>query len=589
LHDGVDIIVDVESGRLRSSTSLDVARERTPLFYRGLYKLRSHDVILVEESVFTKTSRWIFHYPRSLGSPLRVVVQIKPPYTTYIVDDILVVRSEGTILYLPNYIVCYGENTIGPYNVVVKSGVVKQGVEGFEVSVGDESRDCDWQLIMASKAEGTPIVREWMFTRLFKGYYEDGLIWALIREGRASRSSLPSFIEDGQAYYWPRGDILRSALYDWFQNDNPLAWHVYSEILEQMLRMQSADGGLIIPYVTAARWRDIYGSPQQLYVFESLYRAYQLTGVEIFRERALKALECYTIQPPRCLGYYEVDEEGGLFFRWGSYHYLSTDPEKREDLRVLNTHLMGVVGLLEGWVLEGCEWCREYALRGVKGLKGLIKEFCREDGYLYYSLYTKRAIGEYEDRVRPHFLGYHVLSSRLLLRVANLLRDRELAHYGELACRHALSRLGEISSSVELVSCLVELYRWKRADDTLHTLDRVVRATKPRISLLGYALGELDDLSAIPPKIVSETPELAGVLLTSSRGRLQYYIHSYTPETIRVEEKTLPSNVRVKPTSVSARRLSTGEELQVSELGGRFIVHLSAKDSIILDVLIDKV
>ena len=581
----------IPSEEVHSTVELALLEEKTSMFYKQVYEYQTHSVLLLEKNTFTNTSRWIFHCSRNLLAHLHVIVDLESPYTFHCEREFCIISTPQVRLLLSNYITCYSESDIGPYGIVSKSASIIRGERGLETLISPNHSDhCEWTLLVTSTSIEPHSVRgEWINGRLLKGYYEDGLIWALIREGRVSRTILPYYIKEGQAYYWPRGDVLRSALHEWLQSGNFVAWHIYSEIIDQILRQQSIEGGLLIPYITAARWRNIYGSPQQLHIFESLYRAYQLTGINMLKEKALRALECYIKQPPVCLGYYEVNSNGGVFFRWGSYHYLSTDPEKRENLYVLNTHLMGVVGLLEGWILEKCEWCRDYALKGIRGLKSLIRKFSRSDGYLYYSLHSKRLRGLLEDKLHSRFLGYHTLSSKLLLRAANFLSDEELAHYGEQGCKYSFNRYfnGNKGIEAELLKCLVELYRWKRTIGILSIIKSIVELRRPSILVLGYSLDELDDLSVIPPGFMLTSSDLLTLLLSARGSELEYYVYAYSPVKLIIEERALPCGKDVIPVEVRGGILYENKEVQAEQVENGFKLEIPPEKPLILHVLVE--
>lgn len=566
--------------------------EPTPIITRRLYLYREVPIAIVERNEITNTLRYTFRYVKGLGKRLSITLDFgfKDDSTLIKDEETFITLFSNLTIIMSKLVACYNENYVGPYGIRFVSTKILSRGNVFEVEVyGDDKDFCDWSLILVPKALAYGGVRgEWIYKRLARGFYEDGLIWYLVKEGRVPRNSLPPYIADEQAYYWPRGDVLRESLYRWLQYGDLIAFHIYLEVITQIIRQMTPRGGLVIPFITAAMWRNIFGSPQQLYSFEALYRAYQLTGVEAFRDAALKALECYVTQPPECLGYYRVDERGGIFFRWGSYHYLSTEHDKRENLGVLNTHLMGVVALLEGWVLEKCSWCKHYALMGVQGVKSLINEFMRGDGYLHYGLYTKNRFGVDEDVKRPDLIGYHTLSTRLLLRIANILRDEELFSYASKALRHSLNKFFNRFKGIgaELLRCLVEYYRWYRDSQILRIIERVVVDGNISSLFLGYTLDELDNLSAIPPAIYLRAGQASMLLLNTSNNSYLYYVYSFSPNAVVVEERMLPSGRTIKPLNVECKVLGDEDEgaCSVSKMEKGFEVSVHQQTSILLRI-----
>lgn len=479
---------------------------------------------------------------------------------------------------LPKNSICYDENWVGPYRVVERPvDTVFLGVDRVSVSPGISDRAfCDHSILVYERGSGEVSIDEDFFKRLYRGFFEDGLIWALVRSGAVDRGALPPYIMEGQAYYWPRGDVLRRSLYRWLSSGDPVSMHIYTELIDQILSQLTPSGGLRIPYITAARRENIFGAPQQLYVFEALQRAHRIFGLGGLRERALDALRCFVTQPPECLGYYETGR-GGIWFRWGSYHYLSRDPEGREDLFVVNTHLMGVVGMFEGWRYAGCEWCRHYGEEGLRGLRNMIGVLQRGDGYIFYSLFNRERIGEREDVLVPHAVGYHTLSSRLILRASSLSGDSSLVESGVRGCLYSLEmfRRGRRDLREELLRCLVEMYRNKRRE-ALDMIDSVATGPGRPLAIIGYSLDEVRE-DVIPPRMAL-SGEVSVVLLDTREDSLEYYVYMSRGSRIEVRDTVLPSGLEVSIGSLGLRSLGEGERHRVYR--GPGVYEIYAEDTV---------
>ncbi|MEZ0289794.1 MAG: hypothetical protein ABWJ42_01735 [Sulfolobales archaeon] len=563
-----DLIFKLSPGDIEISENLIVKKLRKNLV-EELYVYRdSIELSKIIKPLYSDTRRIHNICSSNECDKLRVSLAV-PRESVKSVHDrglIVVVDTDYHKIYVSKSKICYNENRIGPFKIVsreIDSIAVERGL--ISIDLVRDSRDICEHTILISR-EPLDLESDYL-QRIYRGYYEDGLIWALIRSGAAKREVLPREIEDEQAYYWPRGDLLRKSLYQWYSYDDSASLHVYTEILQQIIDQMSRYGGLLIPYITAARKSNIYGAPQQIYVFESLYRGYQILGSEALREKALESLKCFITQPPECLGYYTF-REGGLWFRWGSYHYLSRDPEGREDLYVLNTHLMGVVALLEARLLEACDWCEYYAREGVKAVVGLLREFQREDGYLYYSLYNKERFGEKEDLIMPHTIGYHTLSSRLMIRAGRIAGERVLVESGLRGCRHSIKRLyeGRYDLRDEILRCLVEFYRFSSDRSVIREIDEISRRIiyrKP-VAQLGYSIDE-SSRAILPPaiRLPREIESIVILLLEDKEDHLKYYL--YTPQRVVVEiiPRKLPSGRVVKYRQVDIESLG-GESREKS-------------------------
>jgi len=278
------LVLSISRQAIESEERLVVVEEPTPIFTRRLYLYREVPVAIVERSRITNTLRYTFRYVKNLGKRLSITLDFSSKEDSTLIKDgetFITLFSNPTTI-MSKLIACYNENDVGPYGIRFANAKMLSRGNVFEVEVcGDDKDFCDWSLIMVPKALAYGGVRgEWIYKRLARGFYEDGLIWYLVKEGRVPRNLLPPYIADEQAYYWPRGDVLRESLYRWLQYGDLTAFHIYSEVINQIIRQMTPRGGLVIPFITAAMWRNIFGSPQQLYAFEALYRAYQLTGVE---------------------------------------------------------------------------------------------------------------------------------------------------------------------------------------------------------------------------------------------------------------------------------------------------------------------
>lgn len=436
---------------------------------------------------------------------------------------------------------CYYENDIGPYELRELNVNAFHG-NGVELLIPETpiNAKCDVNAFLAKKTLLNAYAD--YLKRPLKGYVDDVLIWALIRSGRVEPSTLPSFIANGQMYYWPRSDVFRESLYTWYSFDDEVSLLVCAEILEQIVSQMNECGGLVIPYVTAAKMRNICGAPQQLYAFEALYRGYQLLGEEALKNYSLKALECFLIQPPKCLGFYEVG--GGMWFRWGSYHYLSTEPDKRENLLVLNTHLMGVDGFAEACLLTGNSSYCEYAERGVQALKGVLNDLRDSSGYFHYGLYTKIAYGGSERELRPDLLGYHVLSSTLMTKIGRLLRHFELVELGTEGCMYGYKELtrGRVDISQSLAKCFVECYKAQQKAEYLDLLLKTLSHSKESLRVLGYTLDECD--GCFPPA-VRIRGDAKALLLLSRDTSFKYIVCSKGSSVVEFAGKKLPRGVEV--------------------------------------------
>ena len=205
---------------------------------------------------------------------------------------------------------------------------------------------------------------------------------------------------------------------------------------------------------------------------------------------------------------------------------------------------------------------QNYALMGVQGVKSLINEFMRSDGYLHYGLYTKNRFGVDEDVKRLDLIGYHTLSTRLLLRIANILRDEELFSYASKALRYSLNRLfnGFKGIGAELLRCLVEYYRWYRDSQILRTIESVTVDGNISSLLLGYTPDELDNLSAIPPATYLRTGQASMLLLNTSNNSYLYYVYSFSPNAVVVEERMLPSGRPIKSLNVECKVLGDEDD-----------------------------
>ena len=572
-------------------------REVSKLFTREKIFTRDLSEIKIIETDFLR--RFYVSIPRPLERISIVLVEEPNQVFRKIGEDeeYEIYSMNRETIIVGRKLVCYGENSVGPYIVSEKILSRIYAIDNELVLEADPgsmnySRDalCEARFIVLPREAPTQLldrdIVSSMLSRLSKGYYEDGLIWALVRSGFVPRSELPDYIIDGQAYYWPRGDLLRRYLYMWYFDEIPEALGLYREILQQLIDQLSESGGLRIPYITAARMRDIYGSPQQLYVFETLARAYDLFRVEELRDKALRALECYTKQPPECLGFYET-RRGGWWFRWGSYHYLSRDPEKKEDLYVLNTHLMGVVGLLEGYRYLDCENCLRHAMRGIEALEELLEEFARSDGYLFYSLYNKERFGDLEDVIMPHTIGYHLLSTRLLLRAAYLLDEeairKKFMSYGVRGCEYGYRRYlsGRRDLWRELVRCFVELYRLTGDEEYIRRIDRVTREVNEDIRATGLFIDETRH-RFLPP-LIRSSEEYSILLLDNDHDEASYYVYSKNQIMLQVSSKKLLGrsiseirDLRIK----SLADLDVDRSVDIAQSGDKYI--LSLKGSIIL-------
>jgi hypothetical protein len=542
---------------------------RSDLSYKIIKKIftketRSHlhnnDLFVLIEDLYSNVRRLII---RSLGDKKvlgEVLIRFYDKLKKLDEKDLFyTIYTDNHLILIDKKIRCYKENKIGPYDINERILRI-ESIDRDVIRLYPEyylDKMCENNIFISNIYEKDLFdIDVEMFNRLSKGFYEDGLIWALIKSGAVSREVLPDYIMNGQAYYWPRGDLLRRCFVKWFMNKDSYAQHVYLELIDQLIDQLDEEGGLKIPYITAARRENIHGAPQQLYVFETLYRLHQISGSDILRRKALKALECFIKQPPKCLGFYDTGR-GGVWFRWGSYHYLSKDPEGKEDLFVLNTHLMGVVGLLEGWYYDKCEWCHKYAEEGVKGLRNMINDFQREDGYLYYSLYNKERFGIYEDKLLPHTIGYHVLSSRLILRTALFTKDLFLASVGEKGCVYAEMILNEGRKDLrdELIRCLIELYRIKRDPKFINKIDEILNRHPDRpLRIFGLFLDEIYN-NIIPPQI-KISDDVTIVLLDARDGSAEYYVKANERSSLIISGHVLMNKIYVYPDHVEIKSLT---------------------------------
>ncbi len=229
---------------------------------------------------------------------------------------------------------------------------------------------------------------------------------------------------------------------------------------------------------------------------------YDISGIEEFLDRALKSLSCYLVQPPRCLGYYEVGD--GWWFRWGSYHHLSSTSKGLEDLLVLNTHLMALVGFSEAVWRGICRWCQEPLAKGLKALENLLEDFQRSDGYFYYSLRLKKNRVD-EDIIHPTAIGYHSLSTKLMFRIAIQTGNRRLLDAALRGCDYivrslATENLKSKIISVDTVSALIYAYNITKSDHYLWKAINILNSNL-KIYLVGYM--PLERLNPLPPPRLS--------------------------------------------------------------------------------------
>ncbi|MFP3301311.1 MAG: D-glucuronyl C5-epimerase family protein [Caldivirga sp.] len=375
---------------------------------------------------------------------------------------------------------CYGLSEVGPFMVKEANVNVKVYSNQIEVVTSGEGDYCDSVIALTKDSNDLGDV----LGRLPKplpliqgGFFEDGLIWAMVRAGYVKEGELPSFIKPNQAYYWARGDVVNPSLAGWVEEGNPAYLDVLTMAYEELLSLMNEHGGVKIPYITAAKARDVYGSPQQSYIFNTLLRGFELTGDSRYLDGALKALECYLTQPPNCLGY--IDLGGGMrWFRWGSRHFLSTDPQGWENLMVLNTHLMAVLSFAEAHIRGLCGSCLSHALSGVKAIIKLADKFQRGDGYLYYSLYSREHMGEGEDDRYPPYRGYSLLSSRLALKASMYLGDDKLYDMAKRACLmgYRMVEGGRWGEYEAVARCLSLIYLREDDADALNMIINVLKA-----------------------------------------------------------------------------------------------------------------
>lgn len=453
--------------------------------------------------------------------------------------DFMVARYGECWLMVYRTAHCYNMGEVGPYGisstnveVSVKDGdlVARAGLSGYEY--------CDF-LIIASPdphiidLRGLPRP----LPLIYDGFFEDGLIWALVRAGYVKESELPSFIRPGQAYLWARGDVVYVSLGQWVETGNAFYLDILKLAYEMLLRLMNEHGGVKIPYITAARARDVYGSPQQSYIFNTLLRGFELAGDGRYLEGALRALKCYTVQPPHCLGY--IDLGGGLrWFRWGSRHFLSTDPQGWENLMVLNTHLMGVLSMAEAGVRGLCDWCLGEARNGLEAFKRMLGEFQRSDGYLYYSLYSKSRMGPGEDDKYPPYRGYSLLSSRLAMKAAIYLNDQGAYEAAKRACMMGYGRVIEGSwSEFEAAARCLSLIQLREGNVLGKMIDVLSKAHDKgvRVVVNGYDV-EGAFAARYQPTIIAGSADIVYIgpvddyvaVLLWSRGTDKAYVRGYS-------------------------------------------------------------
>lgn len=439
-------------------------------------------------------------------------------------------------MIIPLAAYCYSENDVGPYLInEVKPQLLIKGNELW-VKVNGKGDYCDALITITSNVKELTHALGKLpkpLPILYGGFFEDGLIWALVKAGYVKESELPSFIKPNQAYYWVRGDVANTALTNWIESSNPVFLDILVFAYEELLNRMNEHGGVKIPYITAARAKDIYGSPQQSYVFNTLLRGFELIGDSRYLKGAVKALECYLTQPPNCLGY--IDLGNGLkWFRWGSRHFLSSDPQGWENLMVLNTHLMAVLSFSEAYVRGLCSECVNHALSGVEAIISLSGEFQRSDGYLYYSLYSKMHMGEGEDDKYPPYRGYSLLSSRLALKASIYLNNSELYNIAKRACllgyRNVIN--GKWSEYEAVARCLSLLYL-KEGGDLLNMLMNILKTAHERgvrVIVNGYGVEDALYAQYQPAVLIQGDAQL--IYVGPRQGKL--LIAAYSREASRI-------------------------------------------------------
>ncbi|WP_291767565.1 hypothetical protein [Caldivirga sp. UBA161] len=473
----------------------------------------------------------IIHAPSQLSN-----VKLRGITSDAVISDLS--SRRGGCVIIPTTAYCYRENDVGPYLISeVNPQLTIKGNELW-VKTSGEGDYCDTLITITSDPKGLINALSKLpkpLPLLYGGFFEDGLIWALVKAGYVKESELPGFIKPRQAYYWVRGDVANVALTNWVESSNAVFLDILVFAYEELLNKMNEYGGVKIPYITAARAKDIYGSPQQSYVFNTLLRGFELTGDSRYLKGALKALECYNVQPPNCLGY--IDLGNGLkWFRWGSRHFLSSDPQGWENLMVLNTHLMAVLSFSEAYIRGLCSECIRDALSGVEAIVRLSSEFQRSDGYLYYSLYSKAHMGEGEDDKYPPYRGYSLLSSRLALKSSIYLNNNELYDIAKRACLMGYSNVinGKWSEYEAVARCLSLLYLKEGCSDLLNKLMNILRIAYEkgvRVIVNGYGVEDALYAQYQPAMLIQGNSQL--IYVGPRQGKL--LIAAYSREASRIK------------------------------------------------------
>ncbi|MGC8569825.1 MAG: hypothetical protein ACP5L1_00670 [Caldivirga sp.] len=532
---------------------------------RGLIRECNQDEYFIKVLKGGLSGNWyiIIHAPSMLGN-----VKLSGTFRDTVVGDSG--SGSGGCMIIPLTAYCYSENEVGPYLISEVEPELTITSNELWVKFSGEGSYCDVLITVTGDVKGLTSALGKLpkpLPLLYGGFFEDGLIWALVKAGYVKESELPDFIKPRQAYYWVRGDVANVALSNWIETSNPVFLDLLIFAYEELLSRMNEYGGVKVSYITAARAKDIYGSPQQSYVFNTLLRGFELTGDSRYLKGALKALECYNVQPPGCLGY--IDLGNGLkWFRWGNRHFLSTDPQGWENLMVLNTHLMAVLSFTEAYVRGLCSECVKHALSGVEAVVRLSHEFQRSDGYLYYSLYSKAHMGENEDDKYPPYRGYSLLSSRLALKASIYLNHDELYSIAKKACLMGYWNVinGKWSEYEAVARCLSLLYNKEGNSDLLSKLLNILKIAYEkgvRVIVNGYGVEDALYAQYQPATLIQGNAQL--IYVGPRQGRL--LIAAYSGGGARIVVRNYGSlsghGVTVRGINVDGRGSVSGNEIEL--------------------------
>ena len=109
----------------------------------------------------------------------------------------------------------------------------------------------------------------------------------------------------------------------------------------------------------------------------------------------------------------------------------------------------------------------------------------------------------------------------------------------------------------------------------MRTIERVVVDGNISSLFLGYTLDELDNLSAIPPAIYLRASQTSMLLLNTGNNSYLYYVYSFSPNVVVVEERMLPLSRTIKSLNVECKVLGDkeGDACNISKTEKKGLMH----------------